>query len=398
MNMGSVLNQKFRFVRNRGSILLQTLGAMAVLMGMTSLSVDLGAYHTAKAELQRAADAAALAASSQIEVSGTLAATEARSYVEANAVGGCKLDPGAVTVQTGRWENEVFLPTSVGPLNAVSVTLRRTRATNNPVNLFFAKLVGVESIDVSATAIAYIKPKASPYNFVGVDSVKFTSLDVLNSVTGRVVSNGDINIGYPLGLLVGVVGDVRSYAGITKKGPLAAITGTTAPLSEKLVYPSVVLPATNNNDQIAAYLNASGDFTAVAAAYIPGGTYVVRDLNFVASLIVHLQGPVTFYVTRNANFAVTANLLGNTTFDPSNLAIRVCPGGAVNFIAPLLVPLRMDLYAPDTDITILVPVTNFKGRMIGKTLTIAVPLLSRFEEDQALGDPQPKMSRLTLVE
>ena len=56
--------------RERGFTLALVAGAMVAMLGMAALSIDIGTLYQAKAEAQRAADAAALAAARVISVSG----------------------------------------------------------------------------------------------------------------------------------------------------------------------------------------------------------------------------------------------------------------------------------------------------------------------------------------
>ena len=387
-----------RRAQQRGFVLLQAAILLAVMGSFASLAVDVGIFHTAKAELQCAADSAALAAAAVIHDGGTtFAATqEAYAYAEANPVSGEKLTASAIDVTYGGYANGQFVPGGT-PVQAVKVQLKRTTANGNPVRLYCSQLIGLYSVDAYATSVVKIRQATPPYNLVGIDSASFGSIGVLAKIDGRIVSNGNVSIGYPLGLLVGVQGEARSWGGITRKGTLAGISGSVAKLQDQLQYPSVTLPAANNNAQIATYLNGSGDLTVLVSAVIPSGVYVVRDLNILAGIAVRLDGPVTFYVTRNFNLGAAVNLLGNTNFSPSNFKVRIAPGGSVNFLAPVLVPLNLDLYAPDSPIFIGVGISAFKGRLIGKTLDIALPVIGSFTEDQSLLDAIEDLPNLAIA-
>jgi hypothetical protein len=178
---------------------------------------------------------------------------------------------------------------------------------------------------------------------------------------------------------------------------LAGITGSTRPLPDELVYPSVQLPLRSDNEKIRPYLDSQGDFNALLFTSIPSGTYIVRDLNLLANVVVRLEGPVTFYVTRHFNMAATVNLLGNPNFSPSMFKVRVAPGGEVHFLANLLSPLNMDLYAPDTEVDIAVGINRYYGRLIAKRLHILLTVLGEFEEARNLDDPNDGCSTVCLV-
>ncbi|HSH95171.1 MAG TPA: pilus assembly protein TadG-related protein, partial [Roseimicrobium sp.] len=280
----------------RGSTLAFSMIMLTALVAIASLALDYGKVELVRTELQRCADASARAGAtylaegtSYIEVDGARSA--AISLSDNNTVSGRAIGLLAGDVEIGNWDVELSPRFSISrsPLNAVRVRAQCLQSRGNAVPLSAASILGIESWDVGATATATVDPATSPNAMVGLDRVRFSSLGVLARINGDVVSNGDIEIGKPLGILVRVNGDARSYAGTVSKGVLAQITGSTAPLSKKLYYPPVVLPTTNNNANISNYLDSGGDFNAVLAANIPSGTYVVRDLNFLAGIAVNLE-------------------------------------------------------------------------------------------------------------
>ena len=147
------------------------------------------------------------------------------------------------------------------------------------------------------------------------------------------------------------------------------------------------VPTSDNDAAVAHYLNGCNDFTSVVGTTIPAGTYVVHDLNFVAGAAVNVAGPVTFYVTGGLDLAAGVNLLGDTNNDPHNFTVNVVSGGRVNLLAPLLVPVAMILYAPQSDIVVAVGVVQYTGMVTGRTLIVAVPALSRFVEVEPAAKP-----------
>lgn len=387
-----------RQVRQRGFALIQSIFIIVVSMAMSSLAIDVGIFMTARCELQRTADAAALAAADAFAVDGnaTTARLTALEYVTANPVNGTVVLPSAVTVTFGHRESGTFAA-DVMPYNAVKVCINRTRAAGTAVKLYCSDLFGVASVDARATAVSRVTPPGSTYNLVGIEWANFGSIGVLAGINGRVASNGNITIGMPLGIFTGVQGDVRSWNGTVKVGSLAYVTGSTARLSEELNYPSVHLPTRNDNSRLGAMLDGGGNLTTAVGASIPAGTYVVNNLTILAGVALRLDGPVTFYVKGACNIAASVNLLGNSNMSPSNFKVRVLPGGQVNFLANLLVPLNMDLYAPDSDIVVAVGVNQFKGRLIGRTLNIVLPVAGSFVEDRTLVDALEGARQAALV-
>ncbi|MCP4248831.1 MAG: VWA domain-containing protein [bacterium] len=157
--------------RRRGLVAVQVAVLLTVILGFAALTIDVGAMYNAQAELQRTADAAALAAASllgefQAGNPIELARTEAVNYVAQNRVWGRQMiaDPN-VDVTFGRanynaTENTYsFTPTTTGP-DAVQVRVRLTEdSPNGPLNLFFASVLGRNHANLSAGAIAMMVPR-----------------------------------------------------------------------------------------------------------------------------------------------------------------------------------------------------------------------------------------------
>ena len=368
-------------------MLIYSLVMLTILLGMASFAVDYGRVQIVKAELQTGIDAAALAgtrAMAQVSVSqmSAVGTSVAIATAASNNANGSGIAINSADVSFGNWDTTQSpnFSTTRTPVNAMQVSGHCDSVHGNPVTLALGPIVGATTCDVRVSSIAVIKGPPSPYGFAGLNGVSFGSLGVAAKVTGSLVSNGDVSVGNPLGVLVDVTQNAQSFTGYVSRGPLATITGSTGALSQSLNYPSVVLPQSNNNAAIASDLDTSNNFNAVGYTTIPGGTYVVHNLNLLAGLNLQLQGPVTFYVTGAVNIAVNVNLLGSSTFTPSNFNVKVIKGGTVNFAANILAPLNMDLYAPDSDITLNVAVSQYSGTLIGKTLAVNVPAVSNFIE------------------
>ena len=277
------------------------------------------------------------------------------------------------------------------PLNACTVAVARDGRANPPVPLTLAPLLGQTACQVHATATAHVVPPPSPYGLVGIDHVSFASVGVLAHVVGDLASNGPVSVGTPLGVGVSVSGNAQSYDGSVCWGSAAHVGGTTTPLTDALAYPDVALPRTNNNAALGRNLDGSGNFTAVVGVTLPAGTYVVHDLNVLAGVAVDVAGPVTFYVTGDLNLAGSVDLLGAANTDPAMFVVNVVRGGGVHFLANLLTPVAMVIYAPDSDITITVGVTRFTGTLVGRSLDLSLPIASTFVEVK----PTPKPPAVT---
>jgi len=192
-----------------------------VLLAFAALSVDIGALYDAKAELQRCADAAALAGAGALiderrirnnggmDLEIDLAARDAAyDYVTRNHVLGdsptvsfnvLNRDSGDVVLGTLSDLNNYHEPLStVNPdtYNSVRVRVRRDTQRNGPISLFFARIMGLYTVDVAAEATATFEDgvtgfKVTP-NTSNADLIPFAlSLDVWNALIAGTSAVGD---------------------------------------------------------------------------------------------------------------------------------------------------------------------------------------------------------------
>ena len=122
-----------KFVHNqKGSVIIIVAVGMAVFMGMAAMSIDLGSAYVTKSNLQKAADAAALAGA-QMLPNASSAQTTALSFAGKNDV---------LTSET-----TVTSPYA-GDATKIEVVCTRT------VNFTFAKVIGIPTGTVTARAVA----------------------------------------------------------------------------------------------------------------------------------------------------------------------------------------------------------------------------------------------------
>ena len=124
--------------------------------------------------LQATADAAALAAAPEVP-NKNKARNMALQYVEANMpdeLHGKVLDREDVVL--GHWDpvSETWTP-NVGPLNAVQVTTRRSTDNGNRLDLFLAPILGLDALDLEASAVAYARAP-SGWDVALVQDVSFS--------------------------------------------------------------------------------------------------------------------------------------------------------------------------------------------------------------------------------
>lgn len=140
-------------------------------LGFAALAVDLSKLYAAQSELQRVADAAALAGASQLGGNGEpgdpmiLAREEADRYARLNdvfrvsaGIGEADFELGQAVYNeaAGRFE---FQPGG-GAYDAVRVTARRTTGSEGgPIPLIFARLWGYDTQGLRASAAAMLVPR-----------------------------------------------------------------------------------------------------------------------------------------------------------------------------------------------------------------------------------------------
>ncbi len=152
-----------------GGILLFGTVLLVALLGFVALAIDVGYIYVARHQLRTAADAAALAAAGALGDGGDIEAAKlaAVSIASQNEVDGSPvtIDPNQDVIpgryeysaETGQW---TFVPWAE-PYDAVKVVARRTgsgssfgASADGPIGLLFARLLGFDTVDVAASAIA----------------------------------------------------------------------------------------------------------------------------------------------------------------------------------------------------------------------------------------------------
>ncbi|MCH5377139.1 MAG: pilus assembly protein TadG-related protein [Planctomycetes bacterium] len=163
--------------RRRG-LMIVLMGAFIVVdFGLCALTIDLGYLYLGRTELQRTADATALAAAAvlmdQHDLNGTpcpsSVAYAARSTGELySRLNPCLSEPVVLGVNSGNAADGdfvlghynsttgVFDPSSTR-YNSVYSRVRRDTTLNGPLPLFFANIWGRSSANVSCDAAAYIE-------------------------------------------------------------------------------------------------------------------------------------------------------------------------------------------------------------------------------------------------
>ncbi|MFQ5889171.1 MAG: pilus assembly protein TadG-related protein [Gemmatimonadota bacterium] len=133
----------------RGVTLLIIAGSLVALLSIMALAVDYGMLTSARTEAQRVADLAAMAGA------GTLIHTpDAEDRARAAAIAFAQRNEvRRSSVSLLDADVDVFLAES-----KVRVTVHRTRDRGNPLGTYFARVFGVNEVDISARAAAIASP------------------------------------------------------------------------------------------------------------------------------------------------------------------------------------------------------------------------------------------------
>ncbi|MEN6617236.1 MAG: pilus assembly protein TadG-related protein [Syntrophorhabdus sp.] len=167
-------------IDENGAVAVYVAIAIFLFLGVAALSVDLGYIMVGRAELQRTADAAALAATRHLgHIYETMAYTDQLTYdasLDASSIQGAAIDVAAKNraagvhvvvdpgdIEIGTWNqtrDPKFLATLLHP-NAVKVIARRDGTSNGPIATFFARTFGVNSVGVSVLATAALTAEST---------------------------------------------------------------------------------------------------------------------------------------------------------------------------------------------------------------------------------------------
>lgn len=156
----------------RGNVLVMTCLLMVAMIAFVAMAVDIGYLYTVRNELQRTADASAIAAawelvesdamdpSFSVENLHTNARSTAVQFAALNKVGNASPGLGEEDVVVGYMANpqdpaDPLVAAQIGVLpNAVQVRVQRTDALNGEVPMFFAKVLGFDKKSMEAQATA----------------------------------------------------------------------------------------------------------------------------------------------------------------------------------------------------------------------------------------------------
>jgi hypothetical protein len=166
-------NRKNGYSFHRGAVIVWTAISMTTILGFAALSVDMGYFKVVQTQLQRGADAAALAGASAFAHSTkfgrnfnkdsltALAESRAQDYAAKNIADGKDINLNTSDILVGYLAHPENLAsgivTTTYPYNAVQCTIYQN------TNTFFANIWGIRRVALSATATAVLNNRIGGY-------------------------------------------------------------------------------------------------------------------------------------------------------------------------------------------------------------------------------------------
>lgn len=411
--------------RRLGNIAILSATLLSIMMGMVAFAVDLGYIAHARTELQRTADAVALAAAAQLPNQAM-----ATAYgINTSANNKSKISPELTTqcFEYGWWNRRTSTFTTPTPAgrntNAVRVTINRTQATGNPLDLFYGRVLGKSSTDLTVKAIAW-NDRGLCGAFVGIqslnvpgtlntdsyDSVEGSYNEALGYDNGSICSDGNIVVGGD-----GHIDGNAMYGegdSVTFNGGDATVTGYLGERTRPLDYPLVDTSyVSTNNDNASlpkvwrandlglgwhwhAPIDNFGNFELRAGETytMPPGTYYFKNFTMVGGATLNITGETKIYLYGDL-FRGGLAVINNNTSSAQNLQFYMT-GGTATVTSDN--PFYGVIYAPNTDVTISGSADYF-GAVVGKTLKVTGTGQAHYDESLHLEAIDPP-NRTTLVD
>jgi Flp pilus assembly protein TadG len=310
----------------RGIAAVYSILMLVALCGLVSMGVDLGRVQVAKTELRAAADAAARAAAAGLVTSVTQAKSDAAATAAANLCDGSSVAIDLTQdIEFGTWDDTArtfTVLTGVGQnsANAVRIFARRTAARNTAIPLVFARMIGRNTCDINAMAIA--KVTFGPgRGFQGLGSITVSNNSYWVSYNSAVNANPTLASANS-NAIVGTNGVFNADSndhiqGNILLGPSGTLTGT--PQETGTTYHYTTPLPTPTSPAWSPGINPAGvpqDYHVNSSTTLPGGTYWFTNLDVNKNLT--FSGATTLYV--NGNVDLDADLTAYNKI-PSNLKI-----------------------------------------------------------------------------
>jgi hypothetical protein len=148
-------SRRSRWIGRKGAIIVLFAIMLTAVIGIMALALDVGFMMTARTDLQRATDSAALAGAGQLVNGSEFVDPAVIEVIQQNSVGGREVSTSGLEIEVGHWDEETR-SFSVSDENPSAV---RVFSRDEDQPLFFARLWGATNFDVTSEAIAVFQPR-----------------------------------------------------------------------------------------------------------------------------------------------------------------------------------------------------------------------------------------------
>jgi hypothetical protein len=233
----------------RGAIVVLAAILLVVVLGFMAFAVDVGYLTLVRTQLQVAADSSALAAAATTNLPRADMEAVARRYAGKNSAAGRPVQLNSSDIEYGNWDTSmrVFTPSAtVG--NAIRVTARTSSGTGGETPLFFGRILNLNSVGQSASAVATVNPRDIAFVIdVSGSMNNDTDPDNTDSINKTFASQGYPTIGTDLmqqifndfgfGTFPGTAQVIGQPIGVSasSSNPLSDLMSTSGPLSKSTI-------------------------------------------------------------------------------------------------------------------------------------------------------------------
>jgi hypothetical protein len=296
------------------------------------------------------------------------------------------------------------------------VTVSRSQANGNALNLFYGRVLGKNTTDVIVTSVAFMD-RGLCGAFIGIDWLSVpgdTGTDSFDSVEGTynsataghrgsICSDGDITIEGNADIhgdaRAGVGDDVILEGQVTVSGNIGSrIKPLNLPLVDaspiKILNDNLNLPLIKKGNNFVSPLNGALDLTldGTVVYNMPPGTYYFRNMTLSGQATLNISGNTSIFLTGNL-YRGGGTYVNNNTQLANNLEIYMTGGTAEITSDNAFYGV---LYAPNTAVRIAGSADYF-GAIVGKTLTATGSGVCHYDESLNLEYVDPP-TRTTLVD
>lgn len=377
-----------QFVKKAAVLLQAVIFGGTVGVGVAALAVDVGLLCAARSQIQRTADASALAGASGLLQQQTVERAEQFAYY--NEVAHQALLSSDLVITTGNWDgvDRSFTPTPEEGVGGVLPNAVHVVGTRSNLGLFFARALGLDTTVVRrpATALVGSGRCAGIWGLEGVTTNGGIITDSYDPAVGpygpgNIRPNGDICSCKDITVhgSSSIRGDAMYGEGyeFDPSGGSYEVLGL---IDDQVCKPMPDLSvdfeaaeADNDNELIEVSGHGPNPFhgpgNLVLAGHrhvtLPGGTFYFNSVRIEGQAFIEVTGPTKLYI--NGDAILTGGGLVNTTGLAENLYVYVegpdvVLSGDSQFIGALI--------APTASITVQGDFTGYGTVLAGGELTI----------------------------